>query len=275
MDARSKSQDAAKADLYLCLAQAFMPPMSNELATAMATDLAADLRDIDQAIGYGFSAHVDAFASDMLAVAGQEALLVLYSQLFLAPPRKVHLNVATYLDGTFNGGTVGQLEACYLACGLSRSECFTDLADHIAVQLEFAAYLYDNEQAALSAGGFIAQYAERWVSPLLADIERVQAELGLPANPYRHLIAILSCAVEHDAEHSCEAVTPAERRQRALALARHKRAEREISAQELKEIRARLVENGLSAEHLDIDAGSDDDPWRGWEAMTPPSPRKA
>lgn len=274
MDARSNNQHAAKADLYLCLAQAFMPPMTSEHAAAMATDLAADLRDIDQEVGYGLCAQIDAFVRDMHAVGGQEALLVLYSQLFLAPPRKVHLNVATYLDGAFNGGTVHELEECYLACGLARSESFPDLADHITVQLEFIAHLFGN-RSAMAPGRFIAQYPERWIHPLLGDTERVQAELGLAANPYRHLLTMLACAIEHDTELPDGALTPNERRQRALAMERHKRAEREISAQELKEIRAKLAAHGLSTEHLDLEAGSDNDPWQGWQAMTPPSPRKA
>lgn len=274
MDARNDELRTAKADFYLTLAQAFMAPIAPSAAAAMLCgDLAADLAEFDREIGYGLEEEIDACQRELDVVGHPDHLLVLYSQLFLAPPRRVQINAGTYLDGVFNGGSVRELETCYAAAGTSRSEEFRDLADHVSLQLEFVAHLYATGGREPTPAQFIDRYPARWIAPLLADIELAATELELRANPYRHLARILQKAVEFDAERTERPLTPTERRERAMAIARHKEAERGVSELDMEQIRRRLAERGLSIDHLTPAGTGENSPLRGWNAMTPPSPR--
>lgn len=284
MDARNQELEAAKADFYQCLAVAFLAPMASAHANAMLNgDLTRDLADLDDEIGYGLTAQIRLLQSELDEIADPQALLILYSQLFLAPPRKVQLNAASYLDGSFNGGTVVELEQCYAENGVARDEAFHDLADHVTVQLEFIAHLYRRTAAAtvgdggvsvpaLSVGQFITRYPERWIAPLVEDVMQVSNKEGLTCNPYRILLQMLETALQHDAEARAETLNATERREHALAIARQRRAERAVSAEEMKEIRRRLEEKGLTTDHLDQD--NKDSPFAGWEAMVPPSHKR-
>lgn len=278
MDARNHELEAAKADFYQCLGTALLAPMDSAHACAiLGGDLTRDLTDLDDEIGYGLAREIAQLQAELDAIGDPQALLVLYSQLFLAPPRKVQLNAASYLDGSFNGGTVTELEQCYAENGIVRGESFHDLADHVTAQLEFVAHLYRVTAAgggmpAISAGCFIARYPERWIIPLVADITQVSERESLIVNPYRQLLRILEAVVLHDAESLDGPLTATERRERALTIARQRRAERAISAEEMQEIRQRLEQKGLSTAHLDPE--NNEDPFAGWQAMVPPSPKR-
>ncbi len=278
MDARNHELEAAKADFYQCLGAALLAPMDEIHARAILSgDLTRDLAELDAEIGYGLAREIAQLQAELDAIGDPQALLVLYSQLFLAPPRKVQLNAASYLDGSFNGGTVTELERCYAENGIVRGEGFHDLADHVTAQLEFIAHLYrmtaaGAEVPAISAGRFIARYPERWVIPLVADVIQVSEREALIVNPYRQLLRILETAVLHDAECLDGPLTATERRERALTIARHRRAERAVSTEEMQEIRKRLKQKGLSTAHMDPD--TNEDPFAGWQAMVPPSPKR-
>jgi TorA maturation chaperone TorD len=274
MDARNEQLRTAKADFYLTLAQTFMVPMEVATAAAMLCgDLTADLLELDRDIGYDITEEIAACQRELDAVGHPDDLLLIYSSLFIAPPRRVQINAGTYLDGSFNGGSVVELETCYALGGAARAEQFRDLADHVALQLEFVAHLYSGIGLAPTPGQFIDRYPARWIDPMIDDIERANAELGLAANPYLWLARILRKALAVDAEREIRPLTASERRERALALARHKEAERGISAADYEEMRRRLAERGLSTEHLAADRNAADDPLAGWKPMTPPAPR--
>lgn len=274
MDARNEELRTAKADFYLTLARAFMAPIEPAIAVAMlGGDLTADLAELDQEIGYGIAGEVAACQRALDAVGDSEALLLIYSSLFLAPPRRVQINAGTYLDGAFNGGSVRELEACYARQGRVKADAFHDLPDHVSVQLEFVAHLYGCGSAGPTPGQFIDRYAGRWIDPLIEDIERASTELGFAANPYLELARLLRKALDDDAERELRPLTASERRERALALARHKEAERGLVEADYEDIRRRLAAHGLSTDHLNPDRDAAADPFAGWIAMTPPKPR--
>lgn len=278
MDVRNHELEAAKADFYQCIGAALLAPMEHAHACAiLGGELVADLADLDQEIGYGLGEEIEQLQAELAGIGDPQALLVLYSQLFLTPPRKVQLNAASYLDGSFNGGTVAELEQCYAECGVARNESFPDLADHVSVQLEFVAHLYRMSATgtvtpAISASRFIARYPERWIIPLVADVAEVSRLEGIAINPYRTLLRILEAAVLRDAECREGPLTATERRERALAIARQRRAERTVSAAEMNDIRKILEQQGLSTAHLDPERK--DDPFAGWQAMVPPGPKR-
>lgn len=263
MDARNQQLDSARADFYRCLAAALLPPMQEAHARAMLDgDLTRDLADLDQEIGYGLAREIAQLQSELSAIAEPQALLVVYSQLFLAPPVPARINVGMYLDGALNGGSVRAMEEAYRACGVERDEAFHDLADHASVQLEFVAMLYAAQAARYAGettaepmpvdpGPFLHQFARRWSGPLAADLERATAQRNLAANPYLPLARILEAAVAGDAI-APEFDPKAARKQRAIEQARARYAAHGIGAEALAEIRRKLEERGLATDHLPV-----------------------
>jgi TorA maturation chaperone TorD len=262
MDARNHIDLSARADFYLCLARAFMTPCGDALAHAMRDDLADELEELGAHLGLEIAAPLAAYRTAMQQIAQPLELLQVYSAIFLAPPTVACINAGHYLDGALNGGSVRAMENAYRQCGVVRDEGFHDLADHVSVQLEFAALLYAGQAAHLAGertgepmpvdpGGFLHAYAARWVDRLCLDLQVATAARELPANPYLPLAQVLKAGV------AAHAVAPevdalAARRQGAIENARAKYAGRAITAEDMAEIRQKLEARGLSTDHLSI-----------------------
>lgn len=280
MDQRTHDLDTLKADFYLCLARAFMTPQDPLLFPALRNDLADELEDLAGEIGYDIADMLSDYRQRIQAVPGADELLRIYSRLFLQPPRAVHINAGIYLDGSCNGGSVAAMETFYRDCGLERSSEYLDLADHVAIQLEFIAYRYSHSLAAQAgsnavthtAGQFIGRFVLRWIEGFCSDLEQAERELGMPGEPYLPLARILRQAAAWDAE-SFSDLSPAQLRQeKAMASARHKQAEKGIDETDLAEIRRQLEARGLSTDHLGVDPVQRD-AMHGWQRMVPPTPR--
>lgn len=265
--------DPIRADFYRSLAQSFRIPSSEGFAIAFCRDLALDLAELEGELGYGVAEEIAEFARRVSVIQDPCELLRLYSRLFLQPPRLVHLNTAVYLDGMLNGANALEIESWYLACGLTKSKDFKDLADHLSVQLEFIAYLYTQAGCELPyrAGQFIGRFVCRWIGPLIQDLSEAERQLGWLDEPYLPLLRILAQAAVRDAESPIADPLQA-RQERALALARYRQASRGITEQDLAAIRNKLAAQGLANAHVDT-------PWTlrdeqlGWRSATPPRPR--
>ncbi len=281
MDARASDSNTLRGEFYLCLARAFQTPVAPELFVALQHDLADELDDLAGHIGYAAADAIDDYQQQIAMVPSADRLLQAYSRLFLQPPRAVQLNTGVYLDGGLNGGSVMEMDEWYAACGLARADGFRDLSDHVSVQLEFVAYLF---QHALVEGGpdavmprsapqFIGRFVARWLPGWMADLEEAARELALDATPYLALARILAIAVAADAEQYGLLPPAQARREKALAGARRKQADKGITSADMEEIRRRLAESGLATDHLDQPYESRD-AQHGWQRMTPPAPRK-
>ncbi len=276
-----------KSDFYLILARVFMTPQNRESYQAMKEYLADDLADIDQTLGYGLDSFLEAYRGEMAKIPSHEDLLIIYSRIFLQPPREAKINSGVYLDGAFMGGTVDEMSAYYLKYGLARGDHFKDLPDHVSVQLEFVSYLYARANEALQsgtpdawaeagAGHYLFQFVRRWLPRFHADLEKTTRELGeigLPANPYLPLVSMLASAMERDAVANQAWVEEKSRAEKAMDKARANYAARGITAEDMAEMERKLKEKGLSTEHLKIPVGSRDEEM-GWIAKTPPDPRR-
>lgn len=241
--------DAARSELYLCLARAFMTPREPTLADALRTVLADDLDELAAILGLDIAAPLASLREELVHLPDAAALLQIYSALFLVPPVAARLNVGWYLDGAVDGGSVRAMERAYRACGVERDEGFHDLSDHVGVQLEFVAWLWRaRADAAVAPGRFLGDFASQWIGPLIADLERARAETRA-ANPYLPLARILEAAIAADAL-APEVDERAQRHRRALDAARAKYARRGIDDATLAEIRDRLEQRGLSTDHL-------------------------
>lgn len=278
-----------KAEFYLILARAFMAPKTQESYQAMKEYLADDLADMDQTLDYGLDSHLKAYRAEMAKIPSHEDLLIIYSRIFLQPPREAQINPGVYLDGAFMGGTVDEMAAYYLKFGLARGDHFKDLPDHVSVQLEFISYLYARAADALladapdadataevGAGHYLFQFVRRWLPKFHADLEKTTRELreiGLPANPYLPLASMLAAAVARDSVANPAWIEEKSRVEKAMEKARANYATRGITPENIAEMERKLKEKGLSTEHLKIPVGSRDKEM-GWIAKTPPDPRR-
>ncbi len=272
---------AARAEFYLCLARAFLPPHTENDYRALAVYLADDLADLAGEIGYPISEPLAQLRAAFGALPEPLALLQLYSKLFLTPPTPVALNTGRYLDGTVMGDSVQAVEGWYRRHGLERTESFHDLPDHVTLQLEFVAHLFAGAAAARQAGDdpeaqrleaeartFLGTFVARWLPGFCAALERTPAERRLPA-PYLHLARILRAAVERDATVDtlrC-AVAPAESTVTPIA------ASGPTPAQ-LQEIARTLAAHGQSTEHLGIPLAARD-AVLGFTRLTPPDLKRS
>lgn len=249
---------SARAELYLCLARAFMAPAAPPHAAAMREALAPELAELAGELGLRVEPPLALLRAEAARMPGDASWLQVYSALFLVPPPAARINAGYYLDGAMNGGSVRGMEAAYLRCGLARDPEFRDLADHVGVQLEFAGWLFAREAAAaagedcappVAPGLFLHAYARRWVGAFRADLATARDACELPANPWAPLAEILEQAVEcHESAPLADAA--AERRRHAIEAARAKRAVRGITEQDLANMRRKLAARGLATDHV-------------------------
>ncbi len=276
-----------KSEFYLIMARAFMTPQAQESYQAMTEYLADDLAELGQALGYELDSHLADYRAEMAKITNHEDLLIIYSRIFLQPPREAQINPGVYVDGAFMGGTVDEMAAYYLKFGLARGDHFKDLPDHVSVQLEFVSCLYARAAEALEsgtpdagaetgAGHYLYDFVQRWLPKFHADLEKTTRELGeidLPANPYLPLASILASALALDAVADPAMVEEKSRVEKAMEKARATYAARGITPEDMAEMERKLKEKGLSTEHLNIPVGSRDHEM-GWTAKTPPDPRR-
>lgn len=281
MDARNIESLTARGEFYLCVARAFLAPREPIVFRGLRDALADDLAELARSLGYACADAVAGYRAAIAEVPDHLAVLQLYSALFIAPPRSVPLNTASYLDGAINGGSVQAMEEIYRRCGVERDDDFHDLSDHVSVQLEFVALLYFRSAEAIAAGTalpetqpehFLHAFVARWLPHFVQDLE--QQDVPEPrANPYLHLARILAVAVHHDGVATETLPAAAQRAQRALGKARHERAVRGITAEDMEFIARKLAEKGLSTDHLAIPPELRDEA-RGYSRGQPPGPRR-
>jgi TorA maturation chaperone TorD len=249
-----------RAEFYLCLARAFLPPGNEADFRALTAFLADDLGDLARRLDYPIADELSEFLAAASALADPLCLLQTYAALFLTPPAPVPINAGIYLDGALMGESVRAMENCYRRCGVERSEHFRDLSDHVAVQLEFAAYLYaraaespaGEAELPLTAGEFLGAFPRRWLPAFCDKLKTATRKQGIVPNPYAPLARILQRAVAQDAVPMPD--TPAQPERPAPP---------PLDEQALHEIARVLRERGLSTEHLlHAGAGADVPPIR-------------
>lgn len=193
-----------RAEFYLTLSRAFLPPTDAAFRRALVDDLADALEELAEIlelpVGSGIAALRAACArSDADSADG--GVLLAYSRLFLVPPFAVPLNAGIVLDGAPMGTTTQVMEDWYARHGLKREETFHDMPDHVSMQLEFLALLLerttqdgeDSEPVAWARKMLLP-----WIDGLSDRIAAAGAEHAVPDHPYGALASILSTALAHD-----------------------------------------------------------------------------
>lgn len=190
-----------RAVFYLCLARAYLAPQERAAYDAIKLHLADDLAELADSLGYPAGDRLRELRDAVAGIPDHLTLLQDYSKLFLAPPTPVTLNAGLYLDGAIMGRATAAIEQCYRQAGLARAGSFHDLPDHIALQLEFVAYLCACEAAgsagALKANDFLASFVRYWLPPFVAALEAACAQ-DARTRVYLCLARVLQVAVDHD-----------------------------------------------------------------------------
>jgi len=163
------SGHSPRAELWLCLARALLPPRGEALAQALREDLAPDLEELASTLGLDIADEVNELSA-ALSQTDAESLLPAYSSLFLVPPIPAKLNACVYLDGTLLGPNTKMLAEIFHRHGVEQSPDMHDTPDHFATILEFLALLFHQADGAEPV---IPEILE----PLLDDMEAVRGLL--------------------------------------------------------------------------------------------------
>lgn len=200
----------AAAERYLCLSRAFLPPMSSADFEALRADLPLDLDELQHALGQRAPSALPALREALAALDDPAALLATYSRLFIAPPAPALLNLGFYLDGTMMGRSSAEIEALYERYGLARDSGFRDGADHLALYLQFLAWVLalaeerrqaDDEDTARhilsDAATSLRRHGRPGVTRLITQLDKAIAQFGI-GGVYRHLASLVDQAFAHD-----------------------------------------------------------------------------
>lgn len=275
-----KLKAGLQSEFYLCLARAFMAPREQSTFDAVKRFLADDLAELNASLDYPIAEDLVGLQRELAGIPDHQTLLTVYSQLFLDPGSRVPINTGIYFDGAMMGGTVARMEECYRNSGLEKSDGFRDLADHVAVQLEFVSYLYAHTADLVGAPGapalqgadFIQMFVAAWAPQLRQEIESAGSRLSLAANPYLPLARIIETVAEIDAVAASPAFAGA-RAPTNIEKARTKRAAIGVTEEDMIEIEMKLRERGLTTDHLRIPVEGRDAAM-GMTRATPPEARR-
>jgi TorA maturation chaperone TorD len=263
-------QFTERAEFYLCLARAFLPPMEQRDFHAIREYLATELAELGAAIGYPIGRNLERLRAALARITDRQDLLQLYSRLFLVPPTPAHLNGGFYLDGAFMGQSTLQIEACYRRFGLVRSPDFHDAPDHLSSLLEFLALIHARAEEAdaaddkavveillREAGGFARDYVVPWLPALYRDLDGATVYGSI--NAYAALVDVLQTAVAHDFARADAASDPLASSSDDGS-ARHSSDQLRcrncetafIATDEMRDILLSLTRSGLGTEHLEL-----------------------
>lgn len=250
---------STRAAFFLTVARAFQPPREATFGRAFLTELPGDLADMTGALDYPAAAAISAFADAAAELSDAEELLRTYAGLFLVPPAPAPLNAGVYLDGAVLGPSELAMRRWYAEQGLARSPDLHDLADHVSVQLEFVAVLFQRAAERMQAGEtmealalaaearrFLAAFPHRWLPGFRAALRRACAARDLPA-VHAWLADILAAAVA--AELSLDPSRSAEEAVSVLPSG-SARGLGAPTAEDLAEIAVRLENHGLGFDHV-------------------------
>lgn len=192
------AEQQARAELYLCLSRAFLTPRAPGYRQALAEALPADLTQLlgdEPAAG-----HLDALREAAEAISDDDTLLKGYTALFLTPPYRVPINAGIQLDGAIAGGTSQAIEAFCRRYGMARSAGFKDLPDHLAAELELAAYLLataETEAQLADLRAFLGRYVASWLPRMIEQLD-AQRSCYAAAALYQVLARITLEAIDAD-----------------------------------------------------------------------------
>lgn len=269
-----------RAEFWLCLAQALLPPRGEFLSRALRDDLADDLAYLADSLGLDIVDRIAALRT-ALAQTEAEALLPAYSSLFLVPPIPARLNAGFYLDGTLLGANTRMLAEVFQRHGVEQSPDMHDTPDHLATILEFLALLFHRADAAgpempepiLDDRQAVRGLLRRVLPEISARVAETERERDLPP-VYSALLGVVETVLRDEqciffAAADDEANAPRRyftKRETATDLVVCEKCGKPVAtARELRVIIDRLRQRGLPTDHLELCPDCRDGT-RGWKA---------
>lgn len=249
-----------RAQICLYLSRAFLTPDPNEGLSLLQQDFVADMQALLAQAGRSEKS-LHAFADSLAIFDDAEHFLTVYSRLFLVPPVSIPLNASVYLAGEMMAAPVDDMLATYRQLGLEKQPSFKDLPDHLAVQLEFIAFLYADAAETIAvhplqakgrlaiAERFMRVHINAWLPELLGRLNRAASE-SADETAFWRLGQLLAQMVAEDLRELAPFVAD---EKPFTAVSGQYRPEMELPEDEqaqLADIRARLEQAGLSTEHL-------------------------
>jgi TorA maturation chaperone TorD/Pyruvate/2-oxoacid:ferredoxin oxidoreductase delta subunit len=177
MSAATRSMNTVtRATIYAALAATFRPPFVQPAESVPASELLTALEALAGSLAHTWRM---ALTSTQRTESPLDELARIYDRLFVGPlPPLVHPYESVYrtLEGRLMGEVTMQVIQSYAEAGVALADGFRDLPDHVAVELEFMAYLA-GEEAAARAGGdealvvthllrqvaFLRDHLTRWI----------------------------------------------------------------------------------------------------------------
>jgi putative dimethyl sulfoxide reductase chaperone len=161
------------AELSLCLSRVFLTHQAEVTLAEAQGPLLEDLHSLAETLPTLTPERLEALSRALGALSDTQQLILGYSRLFLTPPAPAPLNLGAYLDGGLMARSVPAMEALYRRHGLERDPAFRELPDHLALHLQWLAWVYSEAMEATAAGGD--------ATPALTDAATMLHDLTLPA----------------------------------------------------------------------------------------------
>ncbi len=182
-------------ELMLCLGQAFLYPEDPANDARLVELLTEDLAEINAGLGFTTDETLAELRGALAESAARDGgLKRLYSRLFLAPPFPAPINAGIHLDGSLMGKSVIGMETLYQRNGLEKDAEFRDLPDHLALQLQFMAWMLaraveadeagdtrERDRILLDARVFCEHYLCSWLPLFGNTLNMACEEGGVPA----------------------------------------------------------------------------------------------
>jgi|AntDeeMetagen285_2_1112576.scaffolds.fasta_scaffold00105_11 TorA maturation chaperone TorD len=286
-----------RAEFYLLLSAVLNPGNTNRNGDQLREELLPDLTELSDAVSALTASWLNGFRESLAQLESVDQPLKEYSRLFLIPPAPCPLNLGYHLDGSLMGRTATVLDACYHRYGLERGESFHDLPDHLALNLQWLAWVMAlanegssgedaDENPLADAAGVIADYTLPAVEQLCRRLDEQARERGLSAL-WPELLNVVRSQLQEDrnwlATHLGSAKpdpaiasdTAAETTEfDAIDLCCQSCGVSFVAEEALAMMISRLREAGLSTAHLERCPDCSSSQNAGILAMTPPGAKR-
>ncbi|MCA1772768.1 MAG: molecular chaperone TorD family protein [Halomonas sp.] len=195
------------AEFAICMARATQGHHASITLADMQDALIEDLCQLSDVLPMLERERVDTLALALTALTDTQQLLLGYSKLFLSPPAPAPLNLGAYLDGSLMARSVQAMETLYRQHGLERDRHFRELPDHLSLNLQWLAWIYSeiaearqNNNHSIAAINDAVTMLRDFSLPALEGIRRkiVAASGDTITQPWRLLIELIQAQLTSD-----------------------------------------------------------------------------
>ncbi|EHJ92275.1 molecular chaperone TorD family protein [Vreelandella boliviensis] len=268
------------AEFAICMARATQGHHASITLIDMQDALIEDLCQLSDVLPMLERERIETLALALTALTDTQQLLLGYSKLFLSPPAPAPLNLGAYLDGSLMARSVQALETLYRQHGLERDRHFRELPDHLSLNLQWLAWVYSeiaearqNNNHSITTINDAVTMLRDFSLPALEGIRRkvVAASGDTITQPWRLLIELIQAQLTSDLDilapfadkPVAEEVLGSDLLMTQMHTFETSDAPREQlicrscdssfqSSPVLAEMRKRLHEAGVSADHLSV-----------------------